>query len=415
MSLSILNSFNNQPTEQSNADKARDRVSKEQQSFLKILITQLKCQTPDKAVDQQEMTQLMVGFNAVEQQIQTNINLEQIVAMNKVNHLNSTSSFIGKTAKVLQDKADLIGNSAEFNYTLTRPSVATNLNILDHQGSIIYSAPGEKNAGKHDFTWDGRDIKGKKYPDGSYRLQVNAVDEYGSPIAVKNLTIGKITRANLNEAQPSLTIDNKNYRLEEILSIESAEEDSGQGLESLNQSTLLNNTINCIGKKIEADFSTIQLKGQADIYYNLSENAKDAKINITNNIGEVVARLDADKTAGNHRFNWNGFTEDGHKVADGQYKVQILAVNSQQMIEASPSIKGVVNEINNSNGRSYVYVGDHKIELNRISKVADNNLAKQLNLNQDVPALASNTNYLASSYLNSNDSSNAGLLNDFKA
>ncbi|HZZ11369.1 MAG TPA: flagellar hook capping FlgD N-terminal domain-containing protein, partial [Paraburkholderia sp.] len=64
-------------------------------TFLTLLTTQLQNQDPLSPMDSTQFTQQLVAFSGVEQQINTNNNLQSLIALNQSQQAASAVSYIG--------------------------------------------------------------------------------------------------------------------------------------------------------------------------------------------------------------------------------------------------------------------------------------------------------------------------------
>ncbi|AOG11093.1 MULTISPECIES: flagellar hook assembly protein FlgD [unclassified Agrobacterium] len=85
----------------STASKAAEKASIDYDSFLKLLIAQMKNQDPTNPMDATEQISQLATFSQVEQTIQTNSNLETLITGNA---LSNASSYIGKTITSADEK-----------------------------------------------------------------------------------------------------------------------------------------------------------------------------------------------------------------------------------------------------------------------------------------------------------------------
>lgn len=85
----------------STASKAAAKASLDYDSFLKLLIAQMKNQDPTNPMDATEQISQLATFSQVEQTIQTNSNLETLITGNA---LTNASSYIGKTITSADEK-----------------------------------------------------------------------------------------------------------------------------------------------------------------------------------------------------------------------------------------------------------------------------------------------------------------------
>ncbi|MFL0692433.1 MAG: flagellar hook assembly protein FlgD [Agrobacterium tumefaciens] len=86
----------------STASKAAEKASIDYDSFLKLLIAQMKNQDPTNPMDATEQISQLATFSQVEQTIQTNSNLETLITGNA---LTNASSYIGKTITSADEKS----------------------------------------------------------------------------------------------------------------------------------------------------------------------------------------------------------------------------------------------------------------------------------------------------------------------
>ncbi len=64
-------------------------------TFLKLLTTQLQNQDPMSPMDSNEFTQQLVAFSSVEQQINTNDNLQSLIALSLSQQASAAVNYIG--------------------------------------------------------------------------------------------------------------------------------------------------------------------------------------------------------------------------------------------------------------------------------------------------------------------------------
>ena len=88
-------------TSSSAASQASAKASIDYDSFLKLLIAQMKNQDPTDPMDASEQIAQLATFSQVEQSIQMNSNLETLITGNA---LTNASSYIGKTITSADEK-----------------------------------------------------------------------------------------------------------------------------------------------------------------------------------------------------------------------------------------------------------------------------------------------------------------------
>ncbi|MCC7047960.1 MAG: hypothetical protein IT562_14710, partial [Alphaproteobacteria bacterium] len=77
--------------------KSMSKLAENFDQFLTLLTTQLKNQDPLSPMDSAQFTQQLVSFAGVEQQINTNKNLETLLSLQKSNQMVGALDLMGKT------------------------------------------------------------------------------------------------------------------------------------------------------------------------------------------------------------------------------------------------------------------------------------------------------------------------------
>ncbi|MCC6470818.1 MAG: flagellar hook assembly protein FlgD [Alphaproteobacteria bacterium] len=173
--------------------KSMSKLAENFDQFLTLLTTQLKNQDPLSPMDSAQFTQQLVSFAGVEQQINTNKNLESLLSLQKTNQMVGALDLMGKTVEAKTDQIPLVGGSGTFAYSLPQTASKVAYAIADSSGRVVYSGTGDTEAGRHEYTWDGKSTGGVKQPDGAYTLSVAALDKNGALIDVTTTAIGKVS------------------------------------------------------------------------------------------------------------------------------------------------------------------------------------------------------------------------------
>lgn len=211
-----------QSTSRNNAEQSGARLADDLQSFLTILTTQLKHQDPLEPLSSSEFTSQLAQFAGVEQTIQTNANLERLLAFQATNQALGAVGYIGKMVTASGNEAVLKDGAARFAYSLPQQAASTAIGITSEAGVPILIQPGKTGMGRHDFVWDGRDSQGVPQPEGTYRLTATALDADGKPITVKTYTIGIATGVDSSEGKITIMIDGKPVPLSDVVAVEKA-------------------------------------------------------------------------------------------------------------------------------------------------------------------------------------------------
>lgn len=183
------------------------RLADNFETFLTLLTTQLKNQDPLSPLDSNQFTQQLVQMSGVEQQLLGNDLLQQLVT-NTGTGVATAVGLIGKDVRVATAKAELNAGKAEWVYNLASDATDVKLQITDSAGRVVSSnAPSNNKAGEHTFTWNGKDQSGNTLPDGSYTLQVMAVDGSGATVASTVSIQGLVTAVEQRDGTTYITIN----------------------------------------------------------------------------------------------------------------------------------------------------------------------------------------------------------------
>ena len=185
-------------------------------SFLKLLVAQLKNQDPTQSQDPNQMVQQMTSFSSLEQAQNTNTLLTGIQAQNSGLFQSQTASLIGKKVKVSSASLDLKSGKASVGVELAGAAKVT-LTILDATGkSVATLSPGSMTAGSHAIDWNGKDYQGNALPDGTYTVAIDAVGTDGTQ--VKSATSASLTVSSVSffNGTVMITAGGKSFSLSDI-------------------------------------------------------------------------------------------------------------------------------------------------------------------------------------------------------
>lgn len=188
-------------------------------TFLTLLTAQLKHQDPLEPMDTSEFTNQLVQFSTIEQQIQTNKNLETLLQLQSNSASAFAVSFIGKEIEAPSDQMMLADGAARFSYTLTDPADNVVVTVADANGNVVYLGSGPSSAGRHEFTWNGETTGGSALPDGVYSFKVSTIDAEGIPTAVQTNMLGRVDAVRFVDGQPYLTVGEIILPSDEVVSV----------------------------------------------------------------------------------------------------------------------------------------------------------------------------------------------------
>ena len=209
-------------TATSSAATATAKNTLDKDSFLKLLVAQLKNQDPTSASgqDPNQMVQQMTSFSSLEQAQQTNTLLQGLQTQNMGLFQSQAASLIGKTVEVDGTGFNLQSGQASMNIYLNSPATVS-LTVKDASGNTVATIPrGQLAAGKSVLAWDGKDSNGKQLADGAYSVGVTATGANGSAVPFQTSLIMKVDSVAFSSGGTiSLTSGTNTFLMSKVLGI----------------------------------------------------------------------------------------------------------------------------------------------------------------------------------------------------
>lgn len=176
------------------ATSAQTQLSSDINFFLKMLTTQLKNQDPTQPLDTNQFTQQIAQYSGVQQQVNTNLNLEKLVKAYSQSSITTAVGYIGKEVESKGNTGTVIGGQGAFSYMLPTAANSVTLTIKNASGGVVFSGKGDVKAGRNIVVWDGiNSVTGKREPDGTYNITVNAVGLDNKPMTVETRAVALVS------------------------------------------------------------------------------------------------------------------------------------------------------------------------------------------------------------------------------
>ena len=177
------------------AGKPATGIGADFNTFLGLLTTQLKNQDPTKAMDTQEMTNQLVQFASVEQQISMNGNLDKLIGLQQAAQLTAAAPLMGKVVEVASDRIALQDGRGTLRLPAAGTASMARVTVLDAVGHTLKQQDVTLGTTATDWVWDGRNTAGKQQPDGGYRIAVAGRDKDGNPQEITANVVARATAA----------------------------------------------------------------------------------------------------------------------------------------------------------------------------------------------------------------------------
>lgn len=197
----------------------RARLAENFDTFLTLLTTQLKNQDPLSPMDSNQFTQQMVQMTGVEQQLLTNDLLTKLVG-NTSSGISTAVSLIGKEVRAVSDEATLTGGQAKWSYKLDRAAEDVKLEVLDSKGRVVKTLAGDKAAGEHALTWNGKDSIGVQQSNGgAYTLRVTAIDAEAAKVPTTTFVQGVVSGVEQVDGAAFITLNGGRISWDRVTSV----------------------------------------------------------------------------------------------------------------------------------------------------------------------------------------------------
>jgi flagellar basal-body rod modification protein FlgD len=152
--------------------------------------------------------------------------------------------------------------------------------------------------------------------------------------------------------------------------------DSIDALKKSQDPTINFQALNFIGKTVESDSSQIlRFAGDTDhdISFNLMGDAAKVMARFIDANGLEVGAIEfKDLQKGHNTVTWNGISENGQPVAEGQYRVELVAASSNgAKVGLETKVAGKITGVNFTAEGPVLLVGNRSVRMSDIRKIRD--------------------------------------------
>lgn len=160
---------------QAQPENAKGDNSLDQDSFLRLMTTQLKFQDPFDPLDNQAMVAQLAQFSSVAGISEMKQSLSDIASILGNNRLSDAKEWIGHTVLV-PGNISVAGANGQYagEFELTQAIDNLSIDMLNEAGEIVmFVELGQQEAGPVEFNFDSKDEAGKPLDQGRLRVRVN--------------------------------------------------------------------------------------------------------------------------------------------------------------------------------------------------------------------------------------------------
>ncbi|MGE4506241.1 MAG: flagellar hook assembly protein FlgD [Desulfovibrionaceae bacterium] len=178
-------------------------------AFMQLLITEIQYQNPLDPLDSTEYVTQLAELAELEQLTLIAEGMDGI--QETVDEMGVTSAISYLGTSVLADGSELTlsdGQASTVSVTLEDDAAEVTINILDSNGNVVATEIlGESEAGTYSYTWDGTDVDGNAMDDGTYSVEVTALDENGGDVDTSTTVSGEVIAVSETSSGIVLTLE----------------------------------------------------------------------------------------------------------------------------------------------------------------------------------------------------------------
>ena len=172
--------------------------SAEQDSFMKMLIAQLRYQDPLNPMDNAQMTSQLAQLNMVTGINQLNKTLSGVASSDLNSQAVSAAGLLGREVMVPGNSLTLSQGQATFGFELPQAVDSLTMTVTDAQGNNLYTQDlGPQKSGQHTLAWDGSTDAGAPAADGQYFYKLEA-KVASDTVDATSLSVGKVENISIN-------------------------------------------------------------------------------------------------------------------------------------------------------------------------------------------------------------------------
>lgn len=199
-----------------------------QDTFLKLLTTQMQNQDPLSPMANEEFVAQLAQFASVEQLIGLQGGLDNIAL--GITSMNNAAmvDLLGQEVVATGDTVGLVdGEPVELAWDAASASDETTVHVYDADGQLVWTTTmGPNDGGSQSVSWDGSMTGGGTAEDGTYTFEVVAQDAEGNGVDTETRIIGRVDEMDYSDGTPRLSIRGVPVAVANILRLTAANNES---------------------------------------------------------------------------------------------------------------------------------------------------------------------------------------------
>lgn len=197
------------------------RLAGDFNTFLTLLTTQIKNQSPTDPLDANQMTSQLVQFASVEQQISMNQNLQRLITLEQASQFTASAPLIGRQVEVEAQQMSLQDGVGAVKLPASGSSQTAQVTIRGSGNQIIRQETVQLGSGPTTWSWNGRNGQGAAMPDGTYNVSVTGIGTGGKTESLAFTTLGRVTGAERVNGEMTLLMGQMRASFDKLRSVSS--------------------------------------------------------------------------------------------------------------------------------------------------------------------------------------------------
>jgi flagellar basal-body rod modification protein FlgD len=193
-------------------------------SFLKLLITQMKNQDPLSPMDNTAFVAQLAQFSSLEQMQNLNSKIDSALQLGQSMNNANASGLIGREVRASGNNVALASSgTVDLGYFLSAAASKVTVTVYDSTGNLVRTfQDAAGTAGDNSVTWDGRTTSGSRAAAGSYTFKVLATDESGAAVTTTPLVNGVVSGVTYRSGVAYLMVNGREVPFSDLLEVHAA-------------------------------------------------------------------------------------------------------------------------------------------------------------------------------------------------
>jgi len=173
------------------------------ETFLTMLVTQLKNQDPLNPMDNAQITSQMAQINAVTGLEKINASVQALGTQFAQMQLLQGAALVGREVTLVGDRLTFSGGTGRGAFELPTAAGSVKVEVLDRDGAVVDTVDlGRRDAGRTNFQWN----PGSRPTDVAYGFRVTASNS-GSTVNARTLSIDRVNSVGTANGTLTLTLE----------------------------------------------------------------------------------------------------------------------------------------------------------------------------------------------------------------